>query len=60
MRNLTNLEIDLIFGGTETAPTCTTSGSTTTCSCPSGMSLQFEQSAKKVEMTCTTEPVRVG
>ena len=57
MQILKHSEIDSVFGGTETAPVCTTSGGTTSCTCPVGMHLAFEQSAKVVVMTCTDQPV---
>lgn len=59
---LSNDMIDLVFGGTDTAPTCTTTVRTTsdgvsvrvtTCTCPSGTTMSSSTSGGTATMTCT-------
>jgi hypothetical protein len=54
MLRLTELEISTIFGGTgeTTPPTCTTSGNTTSCTCPSGYRLSAGSDGTKMVMDC--------
>jgi len=52
MRELDSDELDMISGGAVVAPTCTTSGSTTTCSCPSGSTPMSGQQGNTVLISC--------
>ena len=52
-------ELAYVMGGTgnstpasSTAPTCTTTGSTTTCTCPAGTKLAAGSDGKIVKMSC--------
>ncbi len=54
-------ELAYVMGGTgdstpapSTAPTCTTTGSTTTCTCPAGTRLAAGSDGNVVKMSCVT------